>query len=198
MRTAHLCGDAPSSRWQTVVLANHRKRLMKSVQRYHQPPDRRRFRRLCARQVRGVSLVELVCIIVIVGVLAAIAAPRFGSSLAQQRVEAAARRLIVDLTLARQRAMSTNASQTMQIDSSADTYALVGMPHPDHSSRDYGVSLGEEPYLATVVSANFGGDQEIIFDVFGLPDSGGSVVISVGSHVETIEVDADTGKARVQ
>ena len=75
------------------------------------------------------------------------------------------------------------------------------MPHPDDPARDYGVSLAEEPYGATFVSIDFsaqGKSDEIIFDVFGGPDGGGSVVISVGSRVRTITVDADTGKASVQ
>lgn len=150
------------------------------------------------RRVPAFSLVELTAVVVIIGILAAIAAPRFSSSLALQHVEAAARRLVVDLAFAQRRARSSNASQTVRFDSAAGTYSLIGMPHPDHAARDYGVSLQEEPYRTTLVSADFGGDQDIIFDVFGVPDSGGSVVIRVGSRVRTITVDADTGKATAQ
>ena len=55
--------------------------------------------------------------------------------------------------------------------------------------------LSEDPYGASMVSADFGGDADIIFDVFGVPDSGGSVVIQVGNHVRTVTVDAVTGRA---
>lgn len=134
----------------------------------------------------------------IIGVLAAIAAPRFSSSIALRQVDAAARRIVVDLALAQRRSRISNVDQTVQFDPTTQQYTLVGMPHPDHPAREYSVFLQEEPYSATLVSADFGGDEEIIFDVFGLPDSGGSVVIRVGSHVRTITVDADTGKASVQ
>lgn len=161
-------------------------------------PHRRQTTPLRGCLLRGFSLAEVVCVVVIIGTLAAIAAPRFSNSLALQHVEAAARRLVVDLTLAQRQAKSSNASQTVRFDPAAGKYSLVGMPHPDHPAREYGVSLQEEPYSATLVSADFDGDQEIIFDVFGVPDSGGSVVIRAGNHVRTIVVDADTGKATAQ
>ena len=138
----------------------------------------------------GFSLAELACIVVIIGILAAIAAPRLSNSLAIQRVEAAARRIVVDLAFAQRRAKNSNASQTLRFDPAVDEYSLVGMPHPDHPAREYGVALQDEPYRATLVSADFGEDSDIIFDVFGVPDSSGSVIIRVGNHLRTVTVDA--------
>ncbi len=62
----------------------------------------------------------------------------------------------------------------------------------------YEVLLSEEPYRTSIVSADFGGDLDIIFDVFGVPDSGGSVVISVGNRVRNVTVQAVTGRASAQ
>lgn len=151
-----------------------------------------------AETVRGFSLVEVIVVITIVATLAVIAVPRFSNSLALQHVEAAARRIIVDVALAQRQAGSSNGNQTVRFDLAAGEYTLIGMPHPDRPSLEYTVSLKKEPYGVTVVSADFGGDQRIIFDVFGIPDSGGSVVIRVGSQQRTIVVDAETGKASVQ
>lgn len=150
--------------------------------------------------LRGFTLAETVIVLAIVGILAAIAVPRLSSSIALQRVEATARRIVVDLAFAQRRAKSSNAAQTVRFDTVTQEYIFVGMPHPDAPAREYGVSLQKEPYRATLVSVNLnnGNSNEIIFDVFGVPDGGGSVVISVGSHVRTITVDADTGKASVQ
>ncbi len=144
------------------------------------------------------TIVEVVLVMAILALLAGIAVPRYGNFIARQHVEAAARRITVDLALAQRRARSTSTSQTVYFNVAGDSYSLVGMPHPDHSSLEYRVLLTEAPYGTRVVSADFGGDQEIIFDVFGIPDSGGSVVIRVGDHVRTITVDASMGIARAQ
>ena len=147
---------------------------------------------------RGFSMVELVCVVVIIAILSAIAVPRFCNSLARQRVEAVARRIVVDLALAQRHASSANVTQTVQFDVEANDYSLIGMPHPDHPGADFDIHVHEEPSGATLVSVDFGGDQELVFDIYGVPDSGGSVVILVGNQLRTITVDPDTGKARAQ
>lgn len=140
-------------------------------------------------------MLEVVCVIMIIATLAAVAVPRFGNTLARQRVDAAARRIVADLALAQRHARTTNASQTVRFTPATHAYTLIGMPHPDHPSSPYRVLLSEEPYRASIDSAEFGADLYIIFDVFGVPDSGGWVVISVGDHTRTVTVDARTGRA---
>ncbi len=145
----------------------------------------------------GFTLPELALVLIIIGVLAAIAVPRFGNSIARQRVEAAARRVQVDISLARRNAKVSTTSQTVSFDTAKNSYRLVGMMDRDHPAAEYRVSLSDEPYSTTIVSADFGGDAEIIFDGWGVPDSGGSVVVQVGSYQKTIDVDPDTGQASV-
>ena len=72
------------------------------------------------------------------------------------------------------------------------------MPHPDQSGLEYKVSLTEEPYGVTALSAGFSGGHAVVFDMHGVPDSGGSIVIQVGNQIRTISVDPDTGEASVQ
>ncbi len=148
-------------------------------------------------QRRAFSLAEFVSVAVIIGILAAIAAPRFSNSLALQRVEAAARRIVVDLALAQRHARSASTDQTVRFEPASHEYCLAGMPHPNHPGWEYSVSLAKEPYGTVLVSADFGGDTEIVYDIYGRPDSGGAANIRVGVHDRTITVDAETGLASI-
>ena len=141
------------------------------------------------------SLIELVVVLFIVGLLAAIAVPRFAGSAVRQRVDAAARRVAADLNLARRHAYQSGSSQTVTFDVVADSYELVGMPDPDRPTVDYEVRLSDEPYQAQLLSANFSGNAKVVFDAYGVPDFGGTVVVTVGDRTRTINVDPDTGEA---
>ena len=137
------------------------------------------------------TLAEMLLVMVILGMLTAIAAPRYSGFVARRRVEAAARRVAADLSLAQRRARISSASQAVNFDVSGDFYELPGVSDPDHQSLAYKVSLGDEPYLAIIVSANFGGTTDVTFDGYGVPDSGGSVTVGVGTYRTTITVDPD-------
>lgn len=154
-------------------------------------------RRLKPAARTAFSLIELVVVVVIIGIVSAIAMPRYANALAHHRVDAAVRRIVVDLSLAQRRAKISSTSQTVEFEVGANAYRLVGMPHLDRSSEEYAVLLSQEPYQATIVSADFGGDGQIIFDGYGVPDSGGLVIVQVGNYQKQIAVDAETGGASV-
>jgi type II secretion system protein H len=144
------------------------------------------------------TLVELVVVLIIVGILATMAIPRLAAPATNQRADAAARRVVADLNLARRQAHQASTSQTVTFDVANDSYELTGMPDPDRPAQDYAVDLNDEPYQAEIVSANFSGNDEVTFDGYGMPDRGGIVVIAVGVRKRTIVVDPDTGEAYLQ
>ncbi len=147
---------------------------------------------------RGANLVELVLVLVIITILAAIAVPRYASGLSRRRTEEAAKRIAADLALAREQARISGSSRLVQFMLGSSSYALQAVRDMDHPATDYVVSLLDAPYHAFLVSADFGEDTEIVFDGYGQPDTGGSVVVQVGDCYRTITVDADTGQASVQ
>jgi len=146
----------------------------------------------------GFSLIELLVVIAVIAIWAGIAIPRVANSLSYHRAEAAARRIVRDLELARRQARISSAALSVTFDPSSDSYELAGLQDMDHADEPYEVFLAQGPYRATIVSADFDGDEEIVFDGYGVPDSSGSVVIDVGGYQKTVTLDADTGRGKVQ
>jgi type II secretion system protein H len=151
------------------------------------------FRRI----LRGWTLIELVLVVCIIGIMASIAVPRFAASLRRQRVETAARRIVHDLRLAQRHARLSSTTRRVSFDLATNSYTVVGVADLDHPASNYVVRLGQEPYQTTILSVDFGGDAEIAFNGFSLPDSGGSVIIGAGNEAREISVDPDTGQATV-
>jgi len=138
-------------------------------------------------RIRAFSLVEMVMVIVLLGVMAAIAAPRYASFLREQRLNFADLRLRGDIALAQKRARYLGAAVTMTFTPASHRYAIVGMNDPDKVGASYIVNLAQEPYGVTMSSADLGGDTQLIFDGQGTPDSAGTIVLRLGSQTRTID-----------
>jgi len=147
---------------------------------------------------RAFSLVELVFTTAIIGIVAAIALPHWSSSIQNYQLDLAARRLASDLTWARSLANASSTSVVIFFDTNGGAYALSGITDPDHPARTYSVNLSADPYRAVMLSASFGGLQQITFNGYGMPTQGGSVVVGVGSAQRTVSVDANTGGISIQ
>jgi len=148
--------------------------------------------------ILGFSLLELVLVLAIIATLAAIAAPRYQTALARYRADLAARRIVADLKLARSSAKAASSSQRVEFLVSPSKYCLLDLAPLDGTSGSYVVKLSEKPYEAYITSADFGGNHELVFNGWGIPDSGGTVVLTVGPEQRTVTVDAETGKAQVE
>ena len=155
--------------------------------------DRRR-----AKRCGGFSLFELVIVMVIVAIMAAVAVPRYGKASQRYRTEMAARKVIADLNYARRRASISSTAQSIDFDASNAQYEISGVKDLRTGSNDYTVILSESPYNAKIVSVEFNGDGEVIFDGYGVPDSGGTIVVGVGDYTRTVVLNADSGKAEIQ
>lgn len=133
----------------------------------------------------------------LMAIISALAVPRFAGFLAEQRLDAAGRRIVTDIALAKRHSKHNSAALPVTFSSVSDTYTVSGLSDPDHPSASYVVRLGEEPYGVDVVSADFGGDAELRFDGYGTPDSGGTVVLRVGTRTRTVSVEAGSGTPKV-
>lgn len=139
----------------------------------------------------GYTFVEMTITVLVMGIMAAIAAPTYVSVLANYRSDMTVRKIIADLEYARAEAMRSSQSRTIEFDVSANSYTLLNVTDIDNSANVYVINVGEEPFVSTLVSADFGGDTDVIFDMHGRPDSVGTVVVQSGAVQKTINLAAD-------
>jgi prepilin-type N-terminal cleavage/methylation domain-containing protein len=154
-------------------------------------------RRTTVGRFRGAfSLAELVLVMAVVAIIAAIAQPRFANATGRYRLSAAAQRVGADLQLARSQARITSKTQTVTFDSTAGAYQMTGVNTLDNRSTNYSVTLSTDPYYATLGSITFPSNA-VTFDIFGGASASGSVTVTVNGQSKTISVDAGSGKVTV-
>jgi Tfp pilus assembly protein FimT len=148
------------------------------------------------RARRAVTIIELVIVTMIMGIMAAVAAPAFFESLLHHRVESAARRVKADLELAAHTARLTSAAQTLTF--TGATYTLsAGIKGLDNVNQLYSVNLAGDPFAIASVVANFNSTQAVSFNGYGTPSSGGTVVLHCKGHQCTVTLDAATGNVTI-
>lgn len=145
------------------------------------------------------TLIDLVITVLILSIVAAAAAPRFADAIHRSRGNSAAGRIKSDLEWARQHALSTSSSQTIQFDAIAHNYRILSFKHLNNSGAPYVVELDDSPYDAELVSAEFGsvGETEVTFDLYGQPDNTGTIIVRSGGYQRTIIIEAETGKVTI-
>jgi Tfp pilus assembly protein FimT len=149
-----------------------------------------------ANQRAGLSFVEVVIATMVVGIMAAVAAPRFAEAIQYHSVEMAAKRIVADLELTRSVAYTTGGSQTVRFDAQAGTYQLVGIVDPDRpKATDTTVNITDTPYSCQFRSID---NSVLTYNGHGLPNTGAQIVIRNGSLQRTIRVNATSGRASYQ
>jgi len=151
-----------------------------------------------ARSRGGFSLIEVIVILAIMAILAAIATPRYGQAIARYQVLMSAKRVAADLEYAASRAGASSSSLTIVFTPGSNTYQIAGLPGLRDPSADYTVVLTDSPFRSSLTSVSFGGDTSVVFNGYGVPDSGGTVVVTCGSYQKSVVLNAETGKAQVQ
>lgn len=144
--------------------------------------------------LRGFTLLELVVVMLVITLLSSLALPLFANSGARHRVEAASNRLVTDFNLARRHARVTSSDVSVTFEPTGSSYTLSGLADLEHPDSAYRVVLADEPYGVTIATVNFGGDQTVIFNGHGIPDTGGSVQVRSAGFTARVTLLPDTGE----
>lgn len=155
------------------------------------------------------TLVDMIIVVLITGILAAVGAPRFATTISSLRSRAVAQRIAGDLNYARRSAMLTSTEVEVAFELSPARYRLENVDDPFRPGREFVVALASIDGSANLVSVDFAGDDTIIYNAYGIPqalagsDTSGSsataavVVVAVASAQTAIIIDPATGEARV-
>lgn len=145
------------------------------------------------RRTAGFSLLELLIVIAILGIVAAIAVPRFTDANAQRDLDNAARQLVVDLRWAAQ--MAANSVETVKVVFvNASPYGYRVVQGTGETVIKPTNSFPTTVIFPSVVSA-------VSFDVFGKPTGGADVSIALqntAGQTRTVNIDYLTGRVRMQ
>lgn len=138
---------------------------------------------------------------VIISVLAAIAYPRYASAVTRARLDAAARRVVIDLRFTQQRARTKSAAQRLRFVAGSSQYVIEqsegddtwsAISNIDRAIASYRVDLSEPPYE---VHVQYSVLEDVIFEFngFGDPAANASIAIFAGADQRVIKLDAATG-----
>ena len=170
---------------------------------------------LLRRPRTGMTLIELVIAMLVMGILTAVSAPRYVSAIKSFRLEAAAKRIAADLNLARKNAMAKGGGaqgEWVSFYPSTHCYKLHGDPDLDRPGQEYWVYLQETTYPVDLVSATFTNqnaltsNQTVKYDMYGCARSGnpqvrlalGQIVVASAGEQRIVTIDPTTGEASVQ
>jgi len=159
---------------------------------------------------RGFTLVELLIVIAVLVIAAAIVIPSIGSAADTQAVSAA-RVLGSDLEVTRSLALTTQEPHSLVFSPDLQSYkvvanyggeayaTVVAVPHPVTAGRQFDVTLARQNGMDAVriAGVSFGGSTYVTFDSQGEPSSAGAVTVESGQVQMQVSVAALTGAVTV-
>jgi general secretion pathway protein H len=144
-----------------------------------------------ARDASGVTLLELLIVLMLMGIMAALTVPTFRGGVSTTQLKGAAREVAAGLRLARDQAIARRAEAVLELDVTARAFRVL--PDP----RVHALPPGIEIKLFTAQS-------DLVNDRVGAirfyPDggsNGGRVTLAAGERHYDVDVDWLTGRVAV-
>jgi general secretion pathway protein H len=139
----------------------------------------------------GVTLLELLVVMALMGLIAAMAVPMFGSGVSSTELKSSARQVAAGLRFARSEAVATRSETRMWLDLEKRAFRV------DHDARQHNLPAGLEIKLFT--AQNDIADEKVGSIRF-YPDggsNGGRVTLAAGERKFEIDVDWLTGRVAI-
>lgn len=150
------------------------------------------LRKRRSKRCTAYTIIELIVVLLILGIVAAVAAPMFHRSLRYHQLESAARRVQQDLEYLQSAARTR--SMTLECEFDGFAYTLGGAALRDlDGSGDYVVDLAAAPYELQSVAVDLDGETSIEFNGYGEAAHDATITLGVGDETRTVEVVAATG-----
>lgn len=156
---------------------------------------------------RGITLIEMMAIVVIIGVVSGLAFPRFASSMNRLEVRTAARHMVSKMRLARSNAIAQKQQFGVTFDYLGETMTLfLDNQNPSAFTFDVGdsiISVDTLPEDFAYIGASFpSGIPTIIYRPNGSASSSGELYFLAYNeyediHIGYINVLASTGRTKL-
>ncbi len=134
---------------------------------------------------RGFSLLELVLVVVVIGTLAGVAIPRLNSSNDHARADQVVDH--IETMYEKARGMARARSKQVELFILKSTDQIRIRIDGVIVERTY---LSESPYRADITNMFFAGNNNIVFDGYGMPNVDGYLIVKVGGVERTISFGA--------
>jgi type II secretion system protein H len=140
------------------------------------------------REIRGMTLIELIIVLGILAVVAGIATLHFQGTVDQTQLDEAAARLVTDLFLVQDQARRDQQECELVIEIAERSYNAADVPSL-YGPQDIAVQLSDSPYhISSMEVSGFDGNI-ITFDARGIPASAGYITLRSGKRKSTVTVD---------
>lgn len=154
----------------------------------------------------GLTLIEMIVVLVIIGIVAAVSLSSLSFDLPGSRLEVAARRLRADIRYAQELAISRSLPHRVRFATNENRYEIINnvgeFARDPFTGRDFTVTLNQGEFRGVTL------DPSVIlscpdeplpcvgFNSLGVPTGGGVITLKASGATESVTVVANTGSVQ--